>query len=405
MMELAYKAYDAQGGLVQGVTHGETEREILDSFRKKGLSIVKLSTNVATEGILDSFKERFQKVSLEEQIVFTRQFYTLFKAGLGIDVLLTTLAKQTQNKALKKALTAIRDDVQNGSSLGKAFGKHPKIFNNLYVSMLVAGEEAGILEQVLSELSLVLEKECQLHREISTAILYPKIVVFVMLISLYVMITFIIPKFSSFYDKFDASLPLPTRILVGMGNFSSHYWYLVLGSIVLSTILIRRYLRTPLGRLRWDGLKLRLPIFGDLYQKISMARFGHLFAALYRSGLSLVKTFEVLANVIGNESYAVQIKGFREGILKGKTIAEVMRSSQNFCTIMVEATAIGEQSGNLDQMLSAMASHFDLEISHITKNLTTLLEPMLLTMMFGMVTLMALGIFLPMWNLSKVVMK
>ncbi len=406
MKEMSYIAYDPKGELIKGVTRGETESEIAHSLKRNNLYIVKLSSSEnPLERVQQNLKKFFMKVKLDDLIIFTRQFYTLFKAGLGVDVVLGTLIKQVQNKALKEALVTIREDIQNGLSLAKAFAKHPFIFDRLYTSMLLAGEEAGILEQVLNELNLVLEKENKLRQELSSATLYPKIVVGVMGMSLYVLMTFVIPKFALFYDKFQATLPLPTRILMAMSHFANHYWYLALVLVCVSVFLIRRFLQSPYGRLKWDETQLKLPIFGNLFQKIAMARFGHLFAALYRSGLPLVRSFEVLSQVIGNEAYSLEIQRFREGILKGKTIAEVMRDTKYFSVIMIETTAIGEQSGNLDDMLSAIATHFDLEISHITKNLSTLLEPILLCLMFGMVTLMALGIFLPMWNLSKAVMK
>ena len=404
-MQMAYKAYDPKGGVIRGFVDGENQREILQSMKQRGLRIVQLTpASQGLGGIQSKLQSFFPAVKNEELIVFTRQFHTLFKAGLSMDILLSTLTKQTQNKQLQQALMSIQGDIQSGTSLAKAFSKHPRIFDKLYTSMLLAGEEAGILEQVLGELVNVLEKDDKLKREVSSATLYPKIVVGVMCMALYVMLTFVIPKFAAFYDKFQAQLPLPTRILMAGSDFASNYWYVVLVLLVFVVWTFKRWVNSPRGRLKWDLQKLRFPVFGNLFQKISMARFGHLFAALYRSGLPLVRSFEVLSQVIGNEAYAREISRFREGLLKGKTIAEVMRQSKLFSVIMIETTAIGEQSGNLDNMLSAMASHFDLEISHITKNLTTLLEPILLCMMFGMVTLMALGIFLPMWNMSKAVM-
>jgi len=404
MMQMAYKAYDPKGGVVRGITEGENEREILQAMRQRGFRIIQLSP--ASKGVafiqaqLNNF---FPPVKANELIVFTRQFHTLFRAGLSMDSILTTLIKQIENKNLEHALMSIQGDVQSGVSLAKAFSKHPLIFDKLYTSMLMAGEEAGILDQVLGEVVIVLEKDDKLKREVASATLYPKIVIGVMVIAFYAMVAFIIPKFASFYDRFHAELPLPTRILLGISDFTTHYWYVCLAIFAFIAWFFRRWVNSKHGRLKWDSWKLNLPIFGNLFRKIAMARFGHLFAALYKTGLPLVKSFEVLSQVIGNEAYAVEINRFREGLLKGKTIAEVMRQSKVFAVIMIETTAIGEQSGNLDNMLSSMADHFDLEIGHITKNLTTLLEPILLCMMMGMVTLMALGIFLPMWNLSKVV--
>lgn len=404
-MQMAYKAYDPKGGVVRGIIEGETQREIMASMKQRGFRIVQLTpASKGVAGLEAKLQSFFPAVKNEELIVFTRQFHTLFKAGLSMDVLLSTLIKQAQNKQLQQALMGIQGDIQSGTSLAKSFSKHPRIFDKLYTSMLLAGEEAGILEQVLGELVNVLEKDDKLKREVASATLYPKIVVGVMVIALYVMMTFVIPKFASFYDKFQAQLPLPTRILMAASDFAVNYWYIVLVMMACVVWFAKRWVSSTSGRMKWDTQKLRFPIFGNLFQKIAMARFGHLFSALYRSGLPLVRSFEVLSQVIGNEAYAREISRFRDGLLKGKTIAEVMRQSKIFSVIMIETTAIGEQSGNLDNMLSAMASHFDLEISHITKNMTTLLEPILLCMMFGMVTLMALGIFLPMWNMSKAVM-
>ncbi len=404
MKELAYKAYDAQGIMVEGVTKGRNEKDILGAMHKKGLCIVEL--NSVGQSFVDQLglSKLFHRVKIEELIVFTRQFYTLYKAGLSIDTLLGTLIKQVQNPTLKNALTSIRDDIQSGTSLSQAFGKHPKIFGMLYVSMLSAGEEAGILEEVLLELTKVLEKETQIRQEVSSATLYPKIVVGAMLISLYVMLTVIIPKFANFYGKYGADLPLPTRILLEMSNFATHYWYLVFAGLGLGLFLFLRYIRTPRGRLRFDTLKLKTPIFGALFQKIETARFGHVFAALYRSGLAMVRSLEVLSGVMGNQVYVLEIQRIRGGIIQGSSLEAMMKASHYFSPITVETAAIGEKTGNLDEMLSALADHYDLEVRHTTKNLMTLLEPMLLGGIFGMVTLMALAVFLPMWNLSSVVL-
>lgn len=345
-----------------------------------------------------------KKVKTEELIVFTRQFYTLFKAGLSMDVILFTLRKQTPNQDLRQTLQGIQTDVENGESIANAFSKYPKIFNKLYTSMLLAGEEAGVLEGVLLELTKVLEKQAEMRREISSATLYPKIVCLAMAISLYIMLTVVIPKFATLYGKYNASLPLPTRILLGASNFATQYWYLFLGVVIGGFLLLRRYLQTPQGRLKWDQWKLKIPIFGTLFQKIEMARFGHIFSALYRSGFPILRTLEVLSGIMGNQVYVLEMRRIRSGIIKGKSLADMMRSSNKFSPMTIETTAVGEKVGNLDEMLTATASHYDLEIKHTNKNLTTMLEPILLAFIFGLVTLMLLAIFLPMWNLSSVVL-
>lgn len=348
---------------------------------------------------------KLERVKSEDLILFTRQFYTLFKAGLSVDVILTTLVKQTQNPPFKIVLKSIKDEVHRGASISQAFAKHPKIFNKLYISMLSAGEEAGILEDVLLEIVKVFEKEDEIQKEISSATLYPKIVIGVMLLASYVILTFVIPKFSALYSKFGADLPLPTRIMVAASNFATGYWYVVLGIVVAGVFAYRKFVSTPQGRMKVDKLKLKAPVFGKLFAKIEMARFGHVFSALYKSGLPMVRTLEILKGIMGNVVYAKEINRIRIGVIQGKSLGDMMRLSHYFPPLTVETTAIGEKTGNLDDMLSSQAAHYDLEIKHMNKNLTTMLEPMLLGGIFGMVLLMVLAVFLPMWNLSNVVMK
>ncbi|MCB1213983.1 MAG: type II secretion system F family protein [Deltaproteobacteria bacterium] len=343
-------------------------------------------------------------VSLEELIVFTRQFHTLFKAGLSADALFQTLAKQSQNMSMQISLKQIQNDIHAGSSMAQAFAKQSHIFDKLYVSMLYAGEEAGILEDVLQELSHVLDKENEIKKEISSATLYPKIVVVAMILALVAMLTFIIPEFAKFYARYDAPLPLPTRIVLGSSEFMMSYWYIVLSIVVGATFIFKKFYATPAGKLKVDGLKLKAPIFGNLIKKIEMARFGHLFSALYKSGLPIVRILEILNGVMGNQVYSKEMRRLRAGVMQGKSLGELLRRSKHFPPLTIETTCIGEKAGNLDEMLLSQAKHFDLEVKHLNKNLTTMLEPILLGGVFGMVTVMVLAIFMPMWSLSNVVM-
>lgn len=406
MKEAAYKAYNFEGHRVEGVMQGESEQEILSALKKKGLCVVSIAPK-KNKKITDSLVPTnwFKKVSRPDLIAFTRQFHTLFQAGMSMDLILATLIKQTTNPTLKEALHAIAEDIQQGLSLSKAFAKHPDIFDALYISMLMAGEEAGILEQALAEIGGVLERENELHQEVKSATLYPKLVTGAMVIAFWVMMTFVIPKFSALFARFNTELPLPTRIMIGMSRFATNYWYIVLLGIFSSVFIAHHLLQRPVIRFKWDLNKLKIPVFGPLFQKIAVTRFGRLFASLYRSGLPLVHIFEILASLIGNEAYALEIGKLREGVLRGKTISETMRHTTLFPVILVETVAVGEQSGSLDTMLIGMANHFDAEVKHITKNLNTLLEPALLLIMFGMVSLLAFGVFLPMWNLAGIMTK
>ncbi|MBI4211158.1 MAG: type II secretion system F family protein, partial [Deltaproteobacteria bacterium] len=347
----------------------------------------------------------FNRVGNDEIMMFTRQFSTLFRAGVSMETIFATLAKQVKSISLRNALTRIRSDISSGSSLAQAFSRHPRIFNDLYVSMLAAGEEAGILEEVLRNLSSLLERDYEIQKNIKGAMLYPKIVIFVLLGAIFFLMTFVVPKFTDFYGRYGAELPLPTQILIWASHFVMHYWYLGIAIIIFCVYLIRRILSTQVGRMKFDRLRFHLPVFGDLNMKVANARFGRILAALYRAGLSMPRALEVVANVIGNISFAQEVRKVRDDIQKGSMLSEAMAKQTYFPFVMVETTAVGEKSGAIDEMLSTIADHYELEVSYTIKNLTALLEPLLLIGIFGIVTLLALAIFLPIWNLSTVIGK
>ncbi len=407
---LTYRARDMRGALVEGQVEGYDLKDLEMSLVNQGLTPISIFESKSgsfnlSDFSLSKFNNMMQSVKPEELIVFTRQFYTLFKAGLSMETILTTLGKQSQNPKLREALNAIKVDINSGTSIGKAFAKQPKIFDKLYTSMLSAGEEAGILEEVLKELTIVMEKQMEINSNIKSATLYPKIVIGVMVAALYVLMTFVIPKFAEFFKKFGGELPPVTRLLIAVSDFCSTYWWIVL--IIMGTLVYayKKYYSTYKGRLFIDGLTYKIPVFGELSIKVTMAQFGHLLASLYKSGMSLPRCFEIMIDVVTNRAFVQEIRMIKEGIENGTTISEMMRQGQYFSPIIIETTAIGEKTGSLDEMLESVAAHYDLEVKHMTKNLTTMIEPMLLCGIFGMVTVMLLAVAMPMWNMSQVVLK
>lgn len=400
-----YKARDKKGALIRGEIEANSASDLKEALFKDGLIPLDVS-EVKKGGItLDSIMNIFNRVKAEELMIFTRQFYTLFKAGVSVDTILSTLSRQTASHVLKNALERIRTDIASGSTLSQAFGRHPKIFNELYVSMLAAGEEAGILDQSLMHLSVLLEREFEINKGIKNATLYPKIVLTVLVSAIIFLMTFVVPKFASFYGHYHATLPLPTRILITSSNVVRGYWYLVAIAVILIYVLYLRYYRTRRGKLNIDRLKFRLPVFGKLNLKVANARFSHILSALYKSGLGMPRSLEVVSDVIGNAAFALDVLMVRDAIRKGSTLSEAMSSSQYFPAVVVETAAVGEKAGALDEMLSTIGQHYELEVNHTIKNLTTLLEPLLLVGIFAVVALLALAIFLPIWSLSGVVGK
>lgn len=403
MSLFVYQARDPRGSLVRGQLEAGNRLLVREKLQALGLFPIKISQR-PFQKVIETFQRVFVRVRLEDKIAMTRQLYTLFKAGMNIDEILTTLEKQTRNPTLKKCLGGARDRVADGSSLSAALTEYPQVFGHLYVNLIMAGEESGILEKVLRNLSTLLQKEAELKSRVKSALLYPKIVVFVLLVASTLMLTMVIPKFEGFYARFGATLPLPTRILIGLGNFAQDFWWLVAAILIGLLLLFRRYIRSKPGRIRWGRLLFRVPVFGPLNQKVANARFCHLLAALYGSGLPMTRSVELCSEAIDNGYFAQEIGFIRGAIYQGKTLSEAMRSCRSFTPVIVDATGVGETSGSLDDILIAMGEHYDTEIEYTLKNLTTLLEPILLFVIFGMVTLFALAVFLPMWNMSQAVL-
>lgn len=404
MPTFQYRARDREGVLITGEIDALSADELKEGLFREGM--IPLEVREVRAGLsLQGVSGFFGRVRADELMVFTRQFHTLFKAGVSMDTIFSTMARQAASRSLSNALVRVRSDLASGSTLAQALSRHPRIFNELYVSMISAGEEAGILETVLKNLSDLLERDYAIQKNIKGATLYPKIVITVLVLAVVFLMTYVVPKFVQFYSTYGAELPLPTRIVIFISNFLRNYWFVGIGVVVGLFVVYRRVYNTKVGRLKIDEIRFRIPVFGPLNLKVANARFGHILSALYRSGLAMPRSLEVTANVLGNAAIALEVLRVRDDIQKGTTLSEALSHQTYFPPVIVETTAVGERAGALGEMLSTLAEHYELEVSHTVKNLTTLLEPILLLFIFGFVLLLALAIFLPIWNLSSVVLK
>lgn len=397
-----YKARDKAGVLVSGEIEADSSEGLKESLFREGM----IPLAVRRKGVdisADAIRMYLYRTKDEDLMIFVRQFYTLFKAGVSMDTIFSTMSKQVSSTILRNAIIRIRSDIASGATLAQAFGRHPHIFNELFVAMLAAGEEAGILEDVLKQLSELIQKEFEIRKSVKGATLYPKIIMTVLIGALVFLMTFVVPKFTEFYGRYNAELPLPTMLLISFSHIFRTYWYIILAVVIILALAFRRYISTQRGRFKYDRMRFDIPVFGPLNHKVANARFGHIMSSLYRSGLAMPRCLSVVANVIGNEAFARQVREIRDDIQKGATLSESMSRQSYFPPVVVETTAVGERAGALDDMLATVADHFDLEVAHTIKNLTTLLEPLLLIGIFSMVAFVALAIFLPIWNLSRVV--
>jgi len=400
MATFAYKAYNAKGGLITGALDGEDADGIKRQLAQQNLipvSVVKNAKNIE----FNFFKP---KLKTAELVLFTKQFHTLFKAGMGMDTILSTLGKQATHKGFSQALETIRTDIAQGSSLVMAFKKHPFFFNELYVNMLASGEEAGILEDVLGQLGNLLEKDSAVQHGVKGALLYPKIVMVVLVLATVVIMTVVMPSFVKFFASFNAELPLPTRMMMATSDFMVNYWYVLILTSFVSYQLYKRYYATPKGHYIIDKLSYKVPVFGELSLKVANARFANILASLYRSGVPVTKALNITGRTIDNEAFMRDVRLLQAEVERGRSIADAMRELTYFSIIIVEATAIGERSGALDNMLKSIGDHYDMEIGHMVKNLSTLIEPIMLGLVGMIVAVFALAIFLPIFGMSNAAM-
>ena len=396
-----YKARDKFGKAVIGVMEAPSYQTVagqLDNLDYIPVSIREEKRDIYFSGILD----RLRATTLDDLILFNRQLSTLFSAGVPLLAALDVLAEQTENRRMKEVIGAVRRDVEGGGTLSDALSKHPKVFSQLYISMIRAGEVGGLLDAVLDRLASLAEYEKDTKARIKAATRYPKFVVTTISLAFVILMTFVVPRFAAMFSRFEATLPLPTRIMIGISHIFRDYWFVMLMAISLIALGFYRYTNTKWGRLRWDGLKLRIPVFGLLFLKIAMSRFTHILGMLMRSGVPILDTLEIASATIGNTVISKAVEKLRESVREGRGLSQPLKESGVFTPIVVQMISVGEQSGKLEEMMAKVSQHYDLEVEYTIKNLSTLIEPVLIITIGGMVLFLALAIFLPMWDMASV---
>jgi type II secretory pathway component PulF len=400
MPVFTYKARDKTGRLVTGSAVEASVTAMEHSLDSKGLIPINVEESSKAFNF-EKINRFFYKIKPEDKIVFTRQLATLFSAGIPFIRSLETLSTQAVNPKMKEVINEVREGVEGGLSFANALKKHPAVFNNLYVNMIAAGEEGGVLDEVLDRLAVMAEKEEEIRAKVKSSTMYPKIVVFAIFAAVFVMLYFVVPRFTALYSKFGADLPLPTRILIGISEFFKSYWYLIFGLVIAAYAAFKSYVKTERGLYNWDKFSLNVPIFGALNLKVAMSRFARTFGTLFKSGIPILKTIDIVSNAIGNVVIAEVLTEIRDDVQAGAGLGEAMKKFELFPPIILQMIEIGEESGSLDDMLNKVSEYFDQEVDYGIKNLITALEPVLLVLIFGMVLFLALSVFLPMWDIVK----
>ncbi len=402
MPNYKYKAMNDVGTTVTGVIAAQDEAQAMQLLAAKGYIPQSVRPGKADAGESGSGGKGFmQKVKPQELILFTKQVRTMVHAGISIVNVLRSLEEQSANPLLKSTVAAIAEDVRGGASMYEAFSKHPKIFNELYCSMLRAGEVSGNLVNVFDRLIYIIDHEHKVKKQISSALTYPAIVLFMLCGAFLFLLTFVVPKFAMLFERAKIELPLPTKLCIAMYHGLLVYWPFLLFGLVGTVGGIYFYVRTPGGRLNKDKLLLAMPILGPVFQKSAMSRFASIFGLLQSSGVSVLSSLDVISRTIGNKAISLVFDGLGEQLREGRGISAPLRSSRYFPPMVVNMIAVGEESGNLEEMLTEVAAHYDYEVEYQVGRMSEMIGPLLMVALSGVVGFFALAIFMPMWDLTK----
>lgn len=402
MPRFHYKARDKYGAAIVGLMEADSQGIVAQHLADIGY----VPVSIKMEGLgydIGKALERYYRIRPEDIVVFNYQLATLVKAGIPILQGFHALAQQTTNRRLRRAIMEIYRQIEAGSSLSEAFAKHPAIFSETYISTIRAGEAGGFLDEALERLASLAEHDAETTAKVKAALRYPTLVVAVMGLALFIVGTFVIPRFALLYSSFGATLPLPTRILISFGKFMQRYWFLVVGLLAGLIAASYQYLRTEGGRLRWDSLKLNLPIFGPILLKISLSRFAYILGTLIHSGIPILRSLEIVAQAVGNIILLRAVEVIRDQVEKGRALSELMVANPLFPPLLSHMVAIGEKTGDLDSMLQKVSEHYDMETNYAIRNLSSTLEPFLILALGGILILLALAIFLPLWNMAQLI--
>jgi MSHA biogenesis protein MshG len=402
MPTFKYRVRDKSGKSIAGTIDAPNVQMAGDQLYTLGyfpISIEEIGEAISLD--LSALLTRFQKVKLDELIVFSQQLSTLYKAGLPLLSGLESITQQVKNKKFKMTLEEVHNQVEGGSTLHEAMSKYPEVFSTIYVNMVRAGEASGMLGEALDRFITLSDRELSTQQRVKEATRYPKIVILSLTVAFAVLLTFVIPRFAQIFAQFKTPLPLPTRIMIGINTVFQNYWYLVLIVVFGIPILLRRYLRTESGRYFWDRLKLRIPVFGPIFLKIALSRFSYTFAMLNRSGIPILQTLEITSTTINNINLSQSIEEISRNVREGRSLADAMRETEKFTPLIIQMVSVGESSGTLESMLMRITEYYDIEVDNLIKKMSTYIEPFL-TLFLGVVVLfLALAVFLPWWNMAK----
>lgn len=405
MALFGYKVRSPQGNVLTGTIEAREQRMVIDRLRHQRFIVLEIGEikKSASKDLLDSINFLKKRVKQKDLVLFSRQLSTLIGAGVPIVQGLTILVEQIENPAFKKVITSVREDIESGTSITEALSRHPTVFSELYVNMVKSGELGGILDIILERLSAYQESAAALRGKIKSAMVYPAVIALVAGgVTTFLMVV-VVPMFVKIFQQVGAELPLPTQILLAVSNFLKRYLVFLIIGLIAFVVGLRQYYKTETGSMYIDTLLLRLPLFGPLLRKVAVAKFTRTFGTLVKSGVPILQALETVAKTSGNRVVEKAVLAAKDAIREGERISDPLKASGVFPPMVTQMISVGEETGNLDAMLSKIAEFYEQEVDAAVSGLTSLIEPVVVVFMGVIIGAIAIAMYMPMFQLGAIV--
>ena len=404
MPHFHYKGRNMRGDLISGVIEARTIDAVASQLMNSSITPVDINEQAPTENVLLDIWERLNshRPNITELILFTRQMYSLMRAGVPMIRSMTGIIEATKNRIMASACRDILEDLESGRELSAAMSRHLNIFSPLYISMVRVGENTGRLDDSFARISQYLELEKDTRERVKSALRYPAMVIIAMAIAVTIINIMVIPAFARIFERAHVELPLPTRILLGTSDFFVNYWLFMLAGLTVGAVAFFRYIRTEQGRYVWGKYKVRLPLVGDILFRSALSRFSRAFSMSLAAGVPLVQALTVVSRAVDNDYIGDHILNMRNGIERGESLTRTAAATSMFTPLVLQMLAVGEETGQVDEMMAEVAGFYEREVDYDVKNLAATIEPVIIVLIGVLVLILALGVFLPMWDIATI---
>ena len=403
MPTFSYKGRQANGSIIENTLEAASSSALAGQLMEKGITPLTITEVRQKVDVMHQIHEKLDlyKVSIEELLMFTRQMAALSRSGIPVTRAIAGILASLENPLMIKALQDTTSQLESGRSLSMAFARHPKVFSNLYISMIQVGENTGRLDEAFAMMGNYIDRNRKMQNNISAAVRYPTTVVIAIAIAMGIVNLFVIPKFASFFEANSLELPWQTVFLLNMSNFFVDNWMFLLLVMIGALVMFKRYIATVDGRLKWHHFMLKIPIIGNILLRAFLARFARSFAMAYSAGVPIVQAMGVISRSVGNDFIAKNVADMREGIERGETLTLTAHRTNMFTPVVMQMFSVGEEAGNLEEMMTYIADFYEEEVDYDIKTLSDKIEPLIYVFVGLMVLILAMGIFVPMWDITQ----